>query len=85
MGLARRDRAILDFERSWWARSGPKEAAIRNELGVSGSQYYQRLRALLDDPSAYAYDPLTVKRLQRRREHRRRGQIAGTRADPGTR
>ena len=33
MGLSARDRAILDFERGWWSRPGPKEAAIRTELG----------------------------------------------------
>ena len=85
MGLATRDRAILDFERFWGIRSGAKEAAIRHELGFSGTSYYQRLRALLDDPSAYAYDPLTVKRLRRQRERRRRQRFEGTRADPGSR
>ena len=50
MGLSVRDRAILDFERSWWTRSGPKEAAIRTELGVSGTRYYEMLRRLVDDP-----------------------------------
>jgi hypothetical protein len=85
MGLASRDRAILDFERCWCTRTGPKEAAIRSELGVSGTRYYQRLRALVDDPSAYEYDPLTVKRLQRQRERRRRERLEGNRADPGSR
>jgi hypothetical protein len=85
MGFAARDRAILDFERSWWTRSGPKEAAIRTELGVSGTRYYELLRALLDDSSAYEYDPLTVKRLQRQRDRRRRGRVEGTRADPESR
>ncbi len=85
MGLAMRDRAILDFERSWCTRTGPKEAAIRNELGVSGTRYYQRLGELLDDPEAFGYDPLTVKRLRRRRDRRRRERFEGTRADPETR
>jgi len=85
MGLMSRDRAILDFERCWWTRTGPKEAAIRSELGVSGTCYYERLRALLEDPSAYEYDPLLVKRLQRQRERRRRERLEGNRADPGSR
>jgi hypothetical protein len=85
MGLATRDRAILDFERSWWTRTGPKEAAIRSVLGVSGTSYYHRLGTLLDDPDAYEYDPLTVKRLQRRRERRRRERLEGRRADPESR
>jgi hypothetical protein len=82
MGFAARDRAILDFERSWCTRSGTKEAAIRTELGFSGTRYYALLRGLLDDESAYAYDPLTVKRLQRQRDRRRRERLDGSRADP---
>jgi Protein of unknown function (DUF3263) len=85
MGLATRDRAILDFERSWCMRSGAKEVAIRTELGVSGTSYYQRLRALLDDPDAYEYDPLTVRRLRRQRERRRRERLEGKRAGPESR
>ncbi len=85
MGLAVRDRAILDFERCWWTLPGTKEAAIRTELGVSGTRYYKLLRALVDDPAAYDYDPLTVKRLRRQRERRRRERVEGSRADPGSR
>ena len=85
MGLSLRDRAILDLERSWWTRSGPKEAAIRAETGVSGTRYYEILRALVDDPVAYEYDPLTVKRLRRDRDRRRRARVQGRRADPGHR
>src|SRR5215831_2453233 len=61
MGLSARDRAILDFERDWWSRPGPKESAIRTELGVSATRYYEILRHLVDVPEAYEYDPLTVK------------------------
>jgi Protein of unknown function (DUF3263) len=82
MGFAARDRAILDFERSCWTRTGTKEAAIRTELGFSGTRYYELLRGLLENESAYAYDPLTVKRLQRQRDRRRRDRLEGTRADP---
>lgn len=85
MGLPARDRAILDFERSWWMRPGPKEAAIRRELGLSPARYYELLRALVDDEDAYAFDPLTVKRLKRQRHQRRRARVAGTNADPGSR
>jgi len=85
MALTRRDRAILDFERGWWTRPGPKEAAIRAELGVSGTRYYEILRGLADDPDAYDYDPLTVARLRRERERRRRERFEGSWADPGSR
>jgi len=85
MGLTERDRAILDFERTWWTRPGTKEAAIRVQLGVSSTRYYEGLRRLVDDPAAYEHDPLTVKRLRRRRFLRRREQVIGRRADPGSR
>jgi hypothetical protein len=84
MGLSDRERAVLDFERDWWTRPGSKEATIRTELGMSGTRYYELLRRLLDDESAYEHDPLTVKRLRRQRERRRRERIDGH-ADPGLR
>jgi hypothetical protein len=85
MGLSARDRAILDFERGWWSRPGPKEIAIRAELGVSATRYYEILRRLVDDRAAYDYDPLTVKRVRRERDRRRRERLEGRRADPGSR
>ena len=84
MGLSTRDRAILDFERGWWSRPGPKEAAIRTELGVSATRYYEILRHLVDVPEAYDYDPLTVKRVRRERDRRRRERLEGRQADPGS-
>lgn len=85
MALSDRERAILDFERGWWTRPGPKEAAIRAELGVSATRYYEILRSLVDRPEAFEYDPLTVSRVRRERDRRRRERIEGTRADPGSR
>jgi hypothetical protein len=85
MGLSARDRAILDFERWSWTRSGPKEAAIRAETGLSSTRYYELLRSLVDDPAAYEHDPLTVRRLRRDRDARRRAKVVGRRADPGSR
>jgi hypothetical protein len=72
-GLSERDRAVLDFERRSWPGAGAKERAIRERLGLSPTRYYQLLNALLDDPAALAHDPVTVNRLRRRREDRRRG------------
>jgi hypothetical protein len=80
MELSARDRAILDFERGWWRLPGSKERAIRDHLGMSSTRYYERLSALLDEPAAAAYDPLTVKRSRRMREERRRTRIEGRRA-----
>ena len=77
MEFTNRDRAILDFERSWWTESGPKEAAIRERFELSGARYYQILNELLESDEAYEYDPLVVRRLRRLRVGRRR------RATPG--
>ncbi len=35
MALSDRDRAVLEFERSWWTQPGSKEMAIRTRLGLS--------------------------------------------------
>jgi Protein of unknown function (DUF3263) len=85
MTLSARDRAILDFERTWRHQPGPKEVAIRRHLDISPSRYYALLNALLDEAAALSYDPLTVKRAQRSRNDRRRIRIEGRRADPGSR
>jgi hypothetical protein len=85
MELSARDRAILDFERSWWRLPGRKEAAIRTRLQMSTTRYYRRLGELIDQPAAFLYDPLTVKRLRRDRDERRRARYEGNRADPRSR
>lgn len=77
MPLTDRDRAILDFERSWWTAPGPKDTAIRERFELSGTRYYQLLNDLLDDPEAYEHDPLLIRRLRRVRERRRRARIEG--------
>ncbi|MEO3750723.1 DUF3263 domain-containing protein [Streptomyces sp. B6B3] len=71
--MSERDRAVLDFEHRSWPGAGAKERAIRERLGISPTRYYQLLNALLDDPAALAHDPVTVNRLRRRRDARRRG------------
>ena len=80
MELTDRDRAILDFERSWWTESGPKEVAIRERFELSGARYYQILNELLESHEAYAYDPLVVRRLRRLRDRRRRARSEGYQA-----
>ena len=72
MELTERDRAILDFERSWWHETGPKEALIQERFELSASRYYEILGELLENPEAYNYDPLGVRRLHRLRDRRRR-------------
>jgi hypothetical protein len=70
--LAARDLAILAFERRWWRHAGAKEEAIRRELGLSPTTYYQLLSRLLDDPLALAAEPVLVDRLRRLRATRDR-------------
>lgn len=66
------DADVLAFERRFYARPGAKEQAIVVELGMTPTRYYARLNALLDDPAAWAADPLTVGRLRRLRDARHR-------------
>ena len=90
MPLTDRDRAILDFERTWWSepgpsgplsgRPGPKGAAIQARIGLSPGRYYQLLGELVASPDAAAYDPLVVRRLRKLQSSRRRARIEGGRA-----
>ena len=84
MELTSRDRAILDFERECFLVPGPKEAAIRARFDLAPSSYYRAVSALIEHPGAMAYDPLTVKRLRKLRDERRRVRIEGRRADPNS-
>ena len=77
MMLTERDRAILDFERSWWSEPGRKESAIRERFDLSTTRYYEILSELLDSPEALEYEPLVVRRLRRMRDRRRRARFEG--------
>jgi len=77
MPLTDRDRAILDFERTWWAEPGPKAAAIQARIGLSAARYYQVRADLIGSPEAEAYDPLVVRRLRKLQRNRRRARIEG--------
>jgi hypothetical protein len=70
------DRAVLEFEASWWLHPGPKDRAVRELLGISATRYYQILRRLIDDSAAVEADPLTVRRLRRVRDEARRRSLA---------
>ena len=72
MALTERDRAILDFERTWWSEPGLKDTAIHERFNLSAARYYQILGELLDLPEALEYDPLGVRRLRRRASRPRR-------------
>ena len=69
---------VLDFERAWASRIGPKDAAIRSEFSIPAARYYQMLYALIDSPAALRSDPLLVRRLQRLRDARARARAART-------
>jgi hypothetical protein len=84
MELTPRERAILDFERECWMLPGPKDAAIRAHFDIAPSSYYRAVSALIEQTAAVHYDPLTVKRLRKQRDERRRVRIEGRRADPNT-
>ncbi len=75
-GLDERAQRILAFERQWWKYAGAKEQAIRELFDMSATRYYQVLNALIDEPSALAYDPMLVKRLRRLRASRQRARSA---------
>lgn len=77
MPLTERDRAILDFERSWWSEPGPKELAIRERFELSTTRYYEIVNELIDEPEALDYDPLVIRRLRRLRDRRRRARFEG--------
>jgi len=77
MGLNDRDREILAFEESWWANPGSKADAIRDRLGMSPTQYYRHLGALVESPTAMEQAPLLIRRLRLRRVQRRRDRFEG--------
>ena len=82
--LSERDRRVLDFEGSWWLYPQPKDRAIPEYLGMSATRYYQALRRLMDDDTALAYAPMTVRRLQRMRRDRTAQIAARVRGRDGT-
>jgi len=75
VALTQRDRDILDFERSWWSATAPKDVQIRERFELSATRYHQVLGEMLDTDDAMVYDPLVVKRLRRQRDRRRRARL----------
>ena len=72
MALTERDRAIIEFERTWWSEESSKEKIIRERFELSTTRYYELLGELIDSDAAYAFDPLVIRRLRRLRDRRRR-------------
>ncbi|MBO3142862.1 DUF3263 domain-containing protein [Dermatophilus congolensis] len=74
--LSDRDRQVLELERKWG--SGPsaqveKLAEAQRTLGLDGPGYALVLRALLEDPIAYAHDPETIEAVRAVRDSRSGG------------
>jgi hypothetical protein len=72
MPLSARQKAILDFEGSWWTEPVVKDDAIRERFDLSPPRYAELLAALVDEADALAHDPLVVRRLRRMRDERPR-------------
>ncbi len=72
MALTDRDRAIIEFERTWWSEDASKESIIRERFELSTTRYYELLGELIDSDEAHDFDPLVIRRLRRLRDRRRR-------------
>jgi hypothetical protein len=82
--ISERQRAMLDFERSWWSEDEPKDVLIRARFQCSVDEYYSELNELLELPEAMEHDSLMVRRLARHRVRRRRERLdTGTDAQRG--
>lgn len=66
-----RDRAILEFERTWWKYLGAKHGEILTRFDMTSTRYYQVLGWILRQPEAEAYDPTLVRRLRRLQDQRK--------------
>ena len=69
--LTDQEREILTFERHWWRFGAAKDTAVKHRFGLSVTDYYRALNAVIDHAGAIAHDPLLVRRLRRQRRARR--------------
>jgi hypothetical protein len=69
--LSERELAVLALEARQWRTAGAKERAVREQLDISPTRYYQLLNGLLDRQEALAHDPVLVNRLRRTRAAKR--------------
>jgi hypothetical protein len=81
--LTDRDKALLDFERSWWTFESPKDVLIAERFGSTPDEYAGELEELTERPEALAYDPLVVRRIARHRDRRRRDRRPGASPEQG--
>ena len=64
-GLTERERAILDFEGSWWKVATTKEQLIRERFHMSPDAFHKKLFSLIEREAAFTYHPFVVQRLRR--------------------
>ena len=79
--LSQRDRAILDFEQSWWESATPRDQAVREQFQLTESEYADVLNLLIASETALLAEPLLIRRLRRLRDRRRQEHIARRTAD----
>ena len=79
--LSQRDRAILDFEQSWWKSATPRDQAVREQFQLTESEYAEVLNQLVASEAALLAEPLLIRRLRRLRDRRRQQHIARRTAD----
>lgn len=78
------ERAMLEFERSWWSGSSPRDVAVGETFALTVDEYDVRIDELIDSEAALEFDPLVVRRLRRLRDRRRRAHDARRIADGGS-
>lgn len=66
------EQQIMALEGRWWRTPGAKDEAIRTELGITPTRYYQLLARMLDREDVEAAHPVLVHRLRRIANGRRR-------------
>jgi hypothetical protein len=79
--LSQRDRAILDFEQSWWESATPRDQAVREQFQLTESEYAEVLNQLIASEAALLAEPLLIRRLRRLRDRRRQQHIDRRTAD----
>lgn len=68
--------AVVAFEARRWNLPGAKDQAVHDLFGVSATRYYAAVNRIIDQPGALELDPVSVHRLRRLRETRRRRRVA---------
>jgi len=62
--LTERELAVLEIERRRWKYPAYKEKAIREQLDLNATRYYQILNSLLDHSEALERYPMMINRLR---------------------